>query len=200
MDISTLPALQLLNPGLGKQTVYHTLQDTSDTSIADALASLGQEQKQLQDELHALTATEKEARAGLAAFEARPRLTGICHDILQLENERDAIQARLAALDGADAVQISLAEREALDQEWKLWQRQAAVRRRICRELWGICSEVLPEGMTAPELWVSTSGLSLSDPSSDQVMWRRSRWGWKGSFNREGIHGSVDTESRGNDY
>ncbi|KAJ5624694.1 hypothetical protein N7510_001003 [Penicillium lagena] len=141
----------------GKQTVYHTLQDTSDTSIADTLASLEQEKNQLQEELHALKATEKEARAGLAAFEARPRLTGIRHGILQLENERDAIQARLAELDGADAVQVSLAEREALDQEWNRWQQHAAVRRRICRELWGICSEVLPEGMTAPELWVSAS-------------------------------------------
>ncbi|KAJ5819689.1 hypothetical protein N7474_005280 [Penicillium riverlandense] len=139
----------------GKQTVYHTLQDTSDTSIADALATLEQENHQLQDELHALKATEKEARAGLAAFEARPRLNRLRHDILQLENERDAIQARLAELDSADAVQISLAEREALDQEWKCWQRHAAVRRRICRELWGICSEVPPEGMTAPELWES---------------------------------------------
>jgi 26S proteasome regulatory subunit (ATPase 3-interacting protein) len=76
-------------------------------------------------------------------------------DISRLESEELTIQARLASRHEGDPVQMSPAEREKLEKEWKQWQRHVSVRRRICRELWGQCSEVVPEGMTAAELWVS---------------------------------------------
>jgi 26S proteasome regulatory subunit (ATPase 3-interacting protein) len=75
-------------------------------------------------------------------------------DIDRLESEQSAIQARLASHHEGDPVRLSPTEREKLEKEWKQWQRHLSVRRRICHELWGQCSEVLPEGVTAGNLWV----------------------------------------------
>lgn len=141
--------------GTGKQTVYHAIQKASDNASPEALAALGQEIETLQDELFTKRANEKKARAALAALETKPRLSTLREDIRGLQEERDAAQARLGKLYGDDQPQISPEARAQLERDWKQWQRHATVRRRICRELWGRCSEVLPEDTTASELWVS---------------------------------------------
>ncbi|KAJ5633004.1 hypothetical protein N7490_009343 [Penicillium lividum] len=108
----------------------------------------------LQDELATIKAKEKKTRAALSTFEGKPRLSDIRQDIQRLEEERSAVQARLTSHHDDDAVNLPPDEREKLEQEWKQWQRYAIARRRICRELWGKCTEVLPEKMTSQELWV----------------------------------------------
>jgi 26S proteasome regulatory subunit (ATPase 3-interacting protein) len=144
MDLST-----------GKQTVYHALQKSSESASPIVLAALSQQIVTLQDELSTIKANEKKARAALAALEAKPRLSTLREEIRQLEEERDAAQERLGKPYGDNQLQISPEARAQLERDWKQWQRHATVRRRICRELWGRCSEVLPEDTTAPELWVS---------------------------------------------
>lgn len=111
--------------------------------------------ERLEDELATLKANEKKTRAALAALHAKPWISDLRQDISCLESEKSTIQARLASRHEGEPVQVSPEEREKLEQEWKYWQRHANVRRRICRDLWGQCSEVLPEDMTAAELWVS---------------------------------------------
>lgn len=140
---------------IGKQTVYHALQDASDTLIPEAAAALKLEIDNLESQLPTLKADEKRARAALATLAATPRISDLRHDISRLENERSAIQTRLARHHEDDSVPLSPTERQKLEAECKRWQRHVSVRRRICRELWGQCSEVLPEGVTAAELWVS---------------------------------------------
>lgn len=145
----------LFTAWIGKQVVYHALQDSSQAAIPEAIAALDEKIAKRHDELAAIKATEKEARAALAVFEAKPRLSQLRQEIHQLEEEQAVIQARSQELHGGDDVQIPPEERARLEQEWKQWQRHAATRRRICRELWGRCTEVLPEDMTSRELWVS---------------------------------------------
>ncbi|CAI7668082.1 unnamed protein product [Penicillium bialowiezense] len=140
----------------GKQTVYHALQDPSDSITPSAAAALKLEIDNLESQLPTLKAEEKRARAALASLKATPRISELRHDISRLEEEESAIRTRLARHHGEDPIALSPAEREKLESEWKQWQRHASVRRRICRELWGQCSEVLPEGMTAAELWFPT--------------------------------------------
>ncbi|KAJ6132799.1 hypothetical protein N7471_008014 [Penicillium samsonianum] len=139
----------------GKQTVYHALQDPSDIATPEVAAALKLDIESLESEISNLKANEKKARAELAALHAKPRISDLRQDISRLENEESTIQARLASRHKGDPVQVSPEEREKLEKEWKYWQRHANVRRRICRDLWGQCSEVLPEDMTAAELWVS---------------------------------------------
>ncbi|CAP86155.1 Pc20g08260 [Penicillium rubens Wisconsin 54-1255] len=141
----------------GKQTVYHARQDPSDIMPPEVVAALKLDIERLEDELATLKANEKKARAALAALHAKPRISDLRQDISRLESEESTIQARLASRHEGESVQMSPEEREKLEKEWKCWQRHANVRRRICRDLWGQCSEVLPEDMTAAELWVSFS-------------------------------------------
>lgn len=66
--------------------------------------------------------------------------------------------ARLDEFHGRDSsVQVSPKEQAEVEREWKRWQKQVIVRRRICRDMWMKCSEVVSEGMTREELWVCAS-------------------------------------------
>jgi len=140
---------------LGKQVVYHAVQGSSDEATPEILAALSQEIEQLQGQLSSAKEDEKKARASLAALEAKPRLSALRQDIQRLEEEKEEIQARLGTLRDSDTVQLSLEERSKLEEEWRQWQRHAAIRRRICLDLWARCTELLPENTSSSELWVS---------------------------------------------
>lgn len=135
--------------------MYHALQDPSDIITLEEAAGLKLEIEDLESQLATLKADEKKARAALATLNATPRVSDLREDISRLESEESAIQKRLASHHEGGPVLLSPSTREKLEAEWKQWQRHASVRRRICRELWMQCSEVLPEGVTAAELWVS---------------------------------------------
>ncbi|KAJ5469463.1 hypothetical protein N7539_009081 [Penicillium diatomitis] len=150
----------------GKQIVYHALQKSSDPASPELLTALVQEITTLQEELSIIKANEKKARTALATLQAKPRLSALREEIRQLGMERDAAQARVHEnrSDGGDdhQPQISPTARAQLERDWTQWQRHARLRRRICRELWESCSEVLPEGVaTAAELWESVYSCSL---------------------------------------
>ncbi|KAJ5358096.1 Chitin synthase activator (Chs3) [Penicillium brevicompactum] len=150
----------------GKQTVYHALQDPSDVMTPSAAAALKLEIDQLESQLATLETEEKRARAALASLKTLPRISELRHDISHLESEESAIRTRLARHHEDDPVELSPAARAKLETEWKQWQRHASVRRRICRELWGQCSEVVPEGMTAVELWIHLYRVDSDDKVS----------------------------------
>ncbi|KAJ5110759.1 hypothetical protein N7532_001294 [Penicillium argentinense] len=150
----------------GKQVVYHARQQISDDTSPKGLAAMNREIDTLQDELSTIKTDEKKARAALLALEAKPRLSELQRDIQRLKSEQDDIQARLARIQKTEAIQVSSEERSKLEHEWKTWQRQAVIRRRICRDLWGRCTEVLPENTTAAELWVNTSFFLTTRASS----------------------------------
>ncbi|KAJ5555504.1 Chitin synthase activator (Chs3) [Penicillium sp. DV-2018c] len=138
----------------GKQTVYHAIQGP-DTTTPEAAAAFKLEIENLEGQLSALKASEKRARTALAALQEKPRVFDLRNDISRLETEESTIQERLASHHEGDPVRVSPAERNVLEERWKQWQRHVNVRRKICCELWEQCSEVIPEGMTAAELWVS---------------------------------------------
>lgn len=92
-------------------------------------------------------------RAELATLRSKPLLSELRQDIGRLEKEKESMLARLDKLHRQDT-SVSLEERAEIEREWKCCQRQVNVRRRICRDMWMKCSEVVPEGMTREELWV----------------------------------------------
>lgn len=167
----------------GKQIVYHALQDPSQDVSPEAIAALHRGIKKAQEQLSSVKADEKRIRAALAALDARPRLSELQRGVQQLEAEKQAIQADLGSHQGGSEVQISAEDRSKLEQEWKQWQRHAAARRRICRDLWGQCTEVLPENTSAQELWVSRRCcLKSAKLTEDYIV--RSLWGLKGRSNK----------------
>ncbi|KAJ5299351.1 Chitin synthase activator (Chs3) [Penicillium atrosanguineum] len=139
----------------GKQSVYHALQSSSQNVTPEIIAALSQEIEQLQVQLSSIKGDEKKLRASLAALEAKPRLSFLRQSIRQLEEEKEAIQGRLGSLHDSETAQLPLEEWSRLEDEWRWWQRHAATRRRICRDLWGRCTEVLPDNTSALELWES---------------------------------------------
>lgn len=140
--------------GIGKQVVYHTLQQVSDDNHTNEIDTMTTEIKHLQNELSSIKAEEKTARSSLSTLKAIPRIPELRLDIQRLEKEQIDLQTQLTGFTGLDPIKLSPEERSTLESEWKYWQRQATLRRRICRDLWGLCSEVLPENITASELWV----------------------------------------------
>ncbi|GAB1211111.1 hypothetical protein ATERTT37_000223 [Aspergillus terreus] len=118
------------------------------------MTALQNEHQRLQEELTTLKEDEKQAREELAALNARPLLSELRRDIDQLEQEKKSLLAQLEQFHGGDEQeQVSADERAEIERQWRYWQRQARIRGRICRDLWLRCSEVLPDNMTAEELW-----------------------------------------------
>ncbi|OQE29767.1 hypothetical protein PENSTE_c002G06050 [Penicillium steckii] len=140
----------------GKQVVYHTLQKVSDDTNTHSIHKITTEIKTLQEELSLIKAEEKTARSSLSTLKSKPRISELHLDIQRLEKEQMDLQSKLTkSTASSDTIKLSPEQRATLESEWKYWQRQATLRRRICRDLWGRCSEVLPENITASELWES---------------------------------------------
>ncbi|ODM18337.1 hypothetical protein SI65_06208 [Aspergillus cristatus] len=130
--------------------------DSSDEATTDVIANLDEKIRQLEEKLTTLKTDEKNVRAELATLRSKPLLSELRQDIGRLEKEKESILAQLDEFHGHDSsVQVSPEERAEVEREWKRWQRQVNVRRRICRDMWMKCSEVVPEGMTREELWES---------------------------------------------
>lgn len=90
----------------------------------------------------------------LSQLAAQPVLSEVRQDVCRLEEERGALLKRLAQLHGQAYADVSPEEKARVAADWKQWQRHVNVRKRICRELWGRCSEVVPNDMTRQEFWV----------------------------------------------
>lgn len=125
---------------------------------------MDQDIKQAKDQLTTLKAEDKRVRSELAEFGSRPLLSELRADVARLQKEKEEILAGLASL-GEDESAVSPEEQQAVENEWKYWQRQAHVRRRICNELWERCSEVVPEDMTREELKVRLRWTALGRES-----------------------------------
>lgn len=119
----------------------------------------------MEEKLTTLKTDEKNLRAELATLRSKPLLSELRQDIGRLEKEKESILARLDEFHGHDSsAQVSPEKRAEVEREWKRWQRQVNMRRRICRDMWMKCSEVVPEGMTREELWVCLFFFFVQDP------------------------------------
>lgn len=72
-----------------------------------------------------------------------------------METERTEILARLTALRAGTVQPVSKEEKEEVDNQVKIWDKVAARRKRIVKDMWGQILDNLPEGMQAAELRVS---------------------------------------------
>ncbi|KAK2812163.1 hypothetical protein FQN50_001520 [Emmonsiellopsis sp. PD_5] len=142
----------------GKQIVYHAIQDPIDEATPAQLVSLDAEITTLRDQIASTKTAEKTLRAELAALSVRVSTADLRRGVMELATEREQLLGRLAPLrDGrVKGRKVSVEEQARVDGEWGRWRRVVAVRRRVCREVWERCSEVLPEGMKKrEELWES---------------------------------------------
>jgi 26S proteasome regulatory subunit (ATPase 3-interacting protein) len=142
---------------LGKQIIYHAIQDPTDEATSDELASLDAEIKALKAQITTARANEKRLKAELNGLGTRISTCDLRAVVSGLEAEKHALEGGLAPppSDGIEAWSLSVDEKERMEQEWRMWQHHVTVRKRIFRDLWERCAEVPPEEMTRAELWDS---------------------------------------------
>lgn len=118
--------------------------------------------KQLEEQATTFKTKEKKARTELATLSTKPLLCELRRDVGQLEQGTQAVTSRLKKIQESDSIQVSPEERAKLGQEWRRWNKIASVRKRICRDLWSNCLEVVPDSVSREELWVSTPTLEAA--------------------------------------
>jgi 26S proteasome regulatory subunit (ATPase 3-interacting protein) len=145
----------------GKQLVYHALQDISKADTPDAIATLDDEIRPIQNDLSALKVREKELREELADVSAIIPIAELCESVSKLEEEKASSLDRLSKIQEEGTVCVSVEELTQVDNEWKKWQNHVQTRRRIFYELWARCTEVLPDDTTEEDLKVGSLRASL---------------------------------------
>ena len=147
---------QLTNSPLpGKQIVYHAIQDPNDALCMDDLAAMDKQIASLREDLSTLKSNEKLLRSNLVSANATMSTTELSSLVKDLSNEQAEFLARLCQLRNGDIKPVTPEEKESVDKEWAMWKRKAEARKKIAMELWAIGTEVLPEGKTKEEVWVS---------------------------------------------
>ena len=143
----------------GKQVVYHAVQDPTDAMSLEDLAAMDKDIATLQETIYTAKANEKLLRANLVNVNATLSTQELRDSVSILEHETKEILQRLGPLRSGNVKPVLPEEKDAVDREWGQWSRKAAVRKKICLELWGFCTEEVPEGKTREELWVRNLAL-----------------------------------------
>ena len=157
-------------PFIGKQTVYHVLQDPNDAASRDEIVAMEQEIADLRDQIARAKASEKILKANLASVNATMSTQDLRGSTTAFEQEKQRLLGRLDPLRSGTVKPASLEEKAVVDMTWKEWSENARVRKKICLDVWALVAEMLPDGKTRGELWVSrldvdTSNVSLLNPS-----------------------------------
>lgn len=103
------------------------------------------ETTRLKDATAALKSGEKLLRASLRDHTSLTPLPELKASVASLQQEKDALRARLAKLKDGDVKPITPEEREKVAVEHCKWKKKVASRRRICDELWKIIADVVGE-------------------------------------------------------
>lgn len=133
--------------------MYHALQDPSDTVSLDELAAMDKQMDELREAIATAKANEKLLRANLIAVNATQSADDLRAVVITLESEKKQILARLGPLRSGTVTPVSTADKDEVDKAWTVWTRTASVRKRICLELWDLCTEEM-QSQAREDLWV----------------------------------------------
>ena len=118
------------------------------------LAAMDAEIATLRETIATAKANEKLIRASLVSVNATMSGEELRNTVAQLEHEKKDILDRLGPLRAGTMKPVLPEEKEAVQREWREWSKKAGVRKKICMELWEMCTDVVEEGKTKEELWV----------------------------------------------
>ena len=139
---------------VGKQWVYHAVQDPDDVMSLEDLAAMDKEIADLRETIATARANEKLLRANLVSVNATLSTEELRGNVSLLELEKKETTARLDALRSGNVKPVLPEEKEAVDKAWREWSRKARSRQKICMELWAFVTEEMEPGKTRAELWV----------------------------------------------
>lgn len=139
---------------VGKQIVYHAVQDPKDSASLEDLAQMDREMETLRESIATAKANEKLLKASLATVNATLSSENLRARIITLEQEQKELLARLGPLRTGSVRPVSHDEKEEAEKAWRQWSKKAASRKKFCMEMWCFCTQELPEDQTKEELWV----------------------------------------------
>ena len=128
---------------LGKQLIYHALQDPKDSVGAEELSAMDQEVIRLREEVNAAKIEEKALRTKLTAVNASMTIDDYRSATDVLEHDKKALTSRLEPLRAGTTKPVEPKEKEEVEREWKLWTQRANGRKKIAMELWDVITEPL---------------------------------------------------------
>ena len=140
---------------IGKQTVYHVLQNLDDAAGPEEIVAMDHEIDDLREQITSTKASDKTLRSNLASVNATVSTQHLRDSAKAFEREKHHLLGRLGPLRSGSVKPISVAEKAAVDKAWKKWSENARARKKICLEVWAYVTEMLPDGKTEAELWVS---------------------------------------------
>ena len=153
----------------------------------------------LHDETTALNGAIKTLKSTLASLNSTMSTADLRSSVANMETERAEIVARLTSLRSGTVQPVSKEEKEQVEKDLMIWDKAAAARKKIVKEMWGQIAEGLPEGMQAAELKVSISCCSWKDELFILIRFDRRTWGLLMSDNtravvtlREDFHFNVE--------
>lgn len=133
--------------------MYHALQDPNNAVSLDDLAAMDKQIHDLHEAIATAKANEKLLRANLIAVNAAQSTDDLRASVITLESEKKEILARLGPLRSGTVTPVSTADKDEVDNAWKVWSRTAGVRKRIGLELWALCTEEM-KAQAKEDLWV----------------------------------------------
>ncbi|UDD62958.1 hypothetical protein AFCA_010252 [Aspergillus flavus] len=133
--------------------VYHALQKGADESTLERMVVLDDHILQLQEQLTDLKGYVKRARAELATLRATPLAFDLQKSINQLQVEKETTFAILTQARGTSAREVDEEGRTITKRVWERWQKRVNLRRKVCRDLWRRCLEMVDKDVTREELW-----------------------------------------------
>lgn len=116
---------------------------------------MDQEIEAIREDIVAAKSNERLLKANLATLNTTLSTEDLCGAVIALELEKEQILARLVPLRSGSAKPVSSEEKTDVDNAWAQWQRQWTVRKKIAMDVWAHATEVIPEGTTKEELWVT---------------------------------------------
>ncbi|KJF60070.1 uncharacterized protein CIMG_10871 [Coccidioides immitis RS] len=149
---------QVEGRALGKQIVYHAIQDAIDEATPEGLAGLDEEIEAFKSQVASAKSQNKLLKAELTTLNARVSTSELRQCLAALEGEKRNLIASLAPskASSVQAKAVTAEEKASLEKEWRKWRKHVTVRKKICHEMWMRCTEVLPEAVQGKEeLWES---------------------------------------------
>lgn len=137
---------------LGKQIVYHAIQDPAASCTQEQLAALDTQVTDLRNQTTQLTAAAKILRSTLSSLNSELSTADLIANTQALETEKAEILGRLESLKAGKAKKVTKEERERVEKEWKMWSRTAKKREGIARLMWLIVADAVPEKEEREEL------------------------------------------------
>src|SRR5271170_2064572 len=108
----------------------------------------------LREELVTAKATEKVLKSEFSTLSSVASAEYLRSTVEALQSQKEGLLAQLQDLKNVEVKPVTEEERMAAEEAHKMWKRHASARKRIVKELWFRCLDLLPDRMTKEDLWV----------------------------------------------